>query len=207
MKKFMLICAPVTSRSGYGSHCRDLVWSFLEHDKYDIKIMDVRWGDCPQNALDENDEKDKQILDCILPQPIQVDRQPDIYVDIRIPNEFQQHGKFNIGITAGVETTAVSNVWLEGCNKMDLVIVPSEHSKAGFANSVWDKVQQMPDGSQQKIGDLRLEKPMEVLFEGADEDIYKPLSGDELTSEIIDDINNKVSEDFAFLFFDGRPMG
>ena len=28
MKKFMLICAPITSRSGYGSHARDLVWSF-----------------------------------------------------------------------------------------------------------------------------------------------------------------------------------
>ena len=95
MKKFMLICAPVTSRSGYGDHARDLVRSFIEHDKYDIKIWDVPWGDCPRNALREEDQK---IVDCILPSP-QVDRQIDIYVDIRIPNEFQQHGKFNIGIT------------------------------------------------------------------------------------------------------------
>ena len=51
MKKLMLICAPVTSRSGYGAHARDLVWSFMEHDKYDIKIIDVRWGNCPRNAL------------------------------------------------------------------------------------------------------------------------------------------------------------
>ena len=28
MKKVMLICAPVTSRSGYGDHARDLVLSF-----------------------------------------------------------------------------------------------------------------------------------------------------------------------------------
>ena len=34
----MLICAPVTSRSGYGAHARDLVLSFIEHDKYNIKI-------------------------------------------------------------------------------------------------------------------------------------------------------------------------
>ena len=39
MKKLMLICAPVTSRSGYGAHARDLVNSFFEHDKYDIKII------------------------------------------------------------------------------------------------------------------------------------------------------------------------
>ena len=108
MKKLMLICAPVTSRSGYGAHARDLVTSFIEHDKYDVKIMDVPWGDCPRNALDKNNPQDKKMLDCILAQP-NLERQPDIYVDIRIPNEFQTWGKFNIGITAGIETTAVSS--------------------------------------------------------------------------------------------------
>ena len=58
MKKLMLICAPVTSRSGYGAHARDLVKAFLQHEKYDIKIMDVRWGDCPQNALKEDVSSD-----------------------------------------------------------------------------------------------------------------------------------------------------
>ena len=54
MKKLMLICAPVSSRSGYGDHARDLVLSFMKYDKYDIKIMDVRWGECPRNALDKD---------------------------------------------------------------------------------------------------------------------------------------------------------
>ena len=57
----MLICAPVKSRTGYGEHARDLVQSFIEHDKYDIKIHDVPWGDCPRNALSENDSNDKKI--------------------------------------------------------------------------------------------------------------------------------------------------
>jgi glycosyltransferase involved in cell wall biosynthesis len=199
MKKLMLVCAPVTSRSGYGAHARDLVWSFLQHDKYDIKILDVRWGDCPRNALNKNNLNDKRILDCIMPQP-QLDRQPDIYVDIRIPNEFETHGKFNIGITAGVETDAVSANWLENCNKMDLVIVPSEHSKYGFVNSIYDKVQNMPDGSQQKVGEHTLEKPMEVLFEGADDELYKSLKVDEIDSDFFDMLNEKVPEKFAFLF-------
>tara|TARA_R100001594_G_scaffold128975_1_gene167463 strand:- start:1423 stop:2796 length:1374 start_codon:yes stop_codon:yes gene_type:complete len=199
MEKLMLICAPVTSRSGYGAHARDLVSSFINHNKYDVKIMDVPWGDCPRNALDKNNETDRKILNRILPQP-KVDRQPDIYVDIRIPNEFQQLGKFNIGITAGIETTAVSQAWLEGCNKMDLIIVPSEHSKTGFVTSVYEKLQQLPDGKQQKVGELRLQKPIEVLFEGADEDIYKPLSKDEIDSEFFDMLNEKVPEKFAFLF-------
>jgi glycosyltransferase involved in cell wall biosynthesis len=198
MKKLMLICAPVSSRSGYGAHARDLVSSFLNHNKYDIKILDVPWGDCPRNALKESNLDDKIILDCILPSP-QLDRKPDIYVDIRIPNEFQQVGNFNIGITAGIETSGVSQVWLEGCNKMDLVIVPSEHSKKGFVDTIYDKVQNTPDGQQQKIGELKLEKPMEVLFEGADEDIYKPLKIDEIDSDFLNDINNKIKEDFCFL--------
>jgi len=199
MKKLMLICAPVSSRSGYGDHARDLVRSFMEHDKYDIKIMDVRWGDCPKNALNPDNPEDKKLLDCFLYEP-KTDRQPDIYVDIRIPNEFQQYGKFNIGITAGVETNAVSGNWIESCNKMDLVIVPSEHSKDGFLNSTYEKVQNLPDGKQQKVGDLKLEKPIEVLFEGADEEVYKPLKKDEIDSDFFDMINEKVSERFAFLF-------
>ena len=199
MKKLMLVCAPVSSRSGYGDHARDLVWSFMKYDKYDIKILDVRWGECPRNALNKDNINDKRIIDCIMKQP-QLDRQPDIYVDIRIPNEFETHGKFNIGITAGIEATAVSQKWLEGCNKMDLVIVPSEHSKAGFVNTHYDKVQNTPDGKQQKVGDLKLEKPMKVLFEGVDEDIYKPLTKDEIDSEFFDMLNEKVSEQFAFLF-------
>ena len=121
MKKLMLICAPVTSRSGYGDHARDVVRSFLKLNKFDIKIWDVNWGETPRDALDK--KTDEQIIKRILKTP-NVDKQPDVYVDIRIPNEFQQFGKVNIGVTAGIETNAVSNNWIENCNKMDLIIVP-----------------------------------------------------------------------------------
>jgi len=190
MKKLMLICAPVTSRSGYGDHARDLVRSLINHDKYEIKIFDVNWGETPRDALDE--KLDKNIIDCILPEP-KIARQPDVYIDIRIPNEFQQWGKVNIGITAGIETTAVSDKWIDGCNKMDLIIVPSEHSKQGFASALYEKMQTLPDGKQQKIGELKLEKPIEVLFEGSDENIFKPIDNSSL--DLVDDIK----EDFCFL--------
>ena len=88
MKKFMLICAPVTSRSGYGDHARDLVTSFIEHDKYNIKILDVPWGETPRTALNIDDKYNNRIKSCILENGSKVQTQPDIYVDIRIPNEF-----------------------------------------------------------------------------------------------------------------------
>jgi len=190
MKKFMLICAPVTSRSGYGDHARDLVRSFLTHNKYDIEILDVPWGECPRDALDI--EKDMDMISRIN-KTNQVKRHPDVYVDIRIPNEFQTYGKINIGITAGIETTTVSQAWIDGCNKMDLIIVPSEHSKKGFVDTVYEKLQNTPDGKQQKVGEFRLEKPMEVLFEGANENLYKSI--DDVSLNLVDDIK----EDFCFL--------
>ena len=190
MKKFMLICAPVSSRSGYGDHARDLVRSFLTHDKYDIEIIDVPWGECPRDALDI--EKDIDMISRIN-KTNQVNRHPDVYVDIRIPNEFQTYGKINIGITAGIETTAVSQAWIDGCNKMDLIIVPSEHAKKGFIDTVYEKLQNTPDGKQQKVGEFRLEKPMEVLFEGANENLYKSI--DDVSLNLVDDIK----EDFCFL--------
>ena len=190
MKKLMLICAPVSSRGGYGDHARDLVRAFLKLDKFNVKIMDVPWGETPRDALDN--ELDKNIIDCLLSEP-KMDKQPDVYVDIRIPNEFQTYGKVNIGITAGIETTAVSNNWIESCNKMDLVIVPSEHSKTGFTSALYEKMQQLPNGQQQKVGELRLEKPIETLFEGVDENVFKPI--DDSSLDLVDDIK----EDFAFL--------
>ena len=192
MKKVMLICAPVSSRSGYGDHARDLVCSFINLNKFDVKIIDVPWGECPRNALNRNNANDNEILCRILKEP-KVDRQPDVYVDIRIPNEFQTWGKVNIGITAGIETTAVSNKWIESCNKMDLIIVPSEHSKEGFVKALYEKIQQLPNGQQQKIGEMKLEKPIEVLFEGVDENVYKQIDNSSLN--LVDDIK----EDFAFL--------
>jgi len=197
MKKFMLICAPMTSRSGYGAHARDLIKSFMEHDKYDIQVFDVPWGSTPRNALDKNNVDDKKMLDLITREN-NFQTQPDVYVDIRIPNEFQNPGKFNIGITAGIETNAVSQAWIEGCNRMDLVIVPSQHSKEGFVNALYEKIQQLPDGQQKKIGELKLEKPIEVLFEGSDK-IYRKLSTEEIDSKFFDWLNDEVPEKFAFL--------
>mgnify|MGYP003117181859 CR=1 FL=1 len=190
MKKLMLICAPVSSRSGYGDHARDLVRAFIKLNKFDVNIMDVPWGETPRNALDK--KLDKNIIDCILPEP-KMDRHPDVYVDIRIPNEFQTYGKVNIGITAGIETTAVSSNWIESCNKMDLIIVPSEHSKEGFVRALYEKMQQLPNGEQQKVGELKLEKPIEALFEGVDENVFKPLDNSSL------DLVDNIKEDFCFL--------
>ena len=106
-----------------------------------------------------------------------------------IPNEFQNPGKFNIGITAGVETDVVSAEFLMGCNKMNLIIVPSNFTAESFKRCHYDKNQEV-DGEQQKVGQVKLERPIEVLFEGVDTDVYKPLNSSEIKSDFTDELNN-----------------
>ena len=196
-KPIMLIAAPVATRGGYGNHSRDLIESLIEMDKWDIKIASLRWGDCSMDALDENNPVHQKIMKCFLGPNNQLNQQPDVNIDIRVPNEFQKIGKFNIGITAGMETTLVSPEWIEGCNRMDLVIVPSEHSKKTFLNSKWDKLQDLPDGQKQKVGEITIQTPIEVLFEGADELIYKKTK--DIPKTIKSTLDN-IKEDFCFLY-------
>ena len=191
-KPTMFIQAPVATRSGYGSHSRDIVRSLIEMDKFDIQIASLRWGNCPMNALNPDNPSDKAILDRILTQPLT--KQPDVHLEIRVPNEFQRIGKYNIGITAGMETTLVSREWIEGVNRTDLVIVPSEHSKQVFEATNYNKVNQQ---TQQVEGNLKVEKPIEVLFEGADTNIYKKTKT--IPSEL-DKTFSDIKEDFCFLF-------
>lgn len=200
MKKLILMCGPFSSRSGYGNHARDVYRCLWKLDKYEVKCLDVRWGDCPRNALESSNDFNDSLKSSFVkqgPKGIELDRQPDIYMDIRIPNEFQQIGKVNIGITAGVETNAVSAAWLDGCNKMDLVITVSEHSKNGFLGARYDKIQNTPQG-QQKIGELKLEKPIEVLFEGLEIDTFKSLKSSELKTPISKTLDS-IEENFCYL--------
>ena len=192
-KPVCLVTAPVATRSGYGAHSRDIVRALIKLDRYDIKIYSVRWGNCPMNALNEKDPNDKMIIDRLLQQP-QLPQQPELHFHIVIPNEFSNIAKYNIGITAGIETTVAPPYWLDGVNRMDLNIVPSKFVKNVFETIEFD-VQNKQTG--QPAGKLKLQKPMEVLFEGADTNIYKKTK--EFNIELNDQLKS-IEEPFNFLY-------
>ena len=99
-KPFVVVSCPIDTFSGYGSRSRDVVRALMKSEKYDVKILSQRWGNTPYGFLDENKPEEKQMLDAIIPTPLQ--RQPDVWIQISVPDEFQKIGKFNIGITAGM---------------------------------------------------------------------------------------------------------
>jgi glycosyltransferase involved in cell wall biosynthesis len=193
-KPLCVVRAPCATRSGYGDMSRDIIRHLIEYDKFDVKIVSVNWGETPMNALDGTNPKDKMILDRILTGPLT--RQPELFVTITIPSEFEPIGKYNIGITAGIETSIASAQWIESCNKMDAVFTISEHSKNVFLASQFGK--KGPRGED--LGIIKLEKPIEVLHNCIDQNIFKRL---EYEAEVLPSIKQtlkEIPEKFCYLF-------
>ena len=187
-KPTLVFQGPVATRSGYGDHARDLLYSLYKLDKFDIKVISTRWGMTPMDALNYNNPFHKWVIEHIVQG---LNERPDIFMQVTVPNEFQPIGHYNIGITAAIETTICSIDWIHGCNRMDLIITPSEHSKISLVGTSYNEANKQ---TGQIIAQHMINKPVEVLFEGFDEAIYG------LATDIKFNELDKIKEDFAFLF-------
>ncbi len=188
MKPTLVFQAPIATRSGYGDHARDLLHSLYKLDKFEIKVISTRWGQTPMDALNYDKPFHKWIVDNIIQKP---EQKPDIYIQVTVPNEFQPLGFYNIGITAAIETTHCALDWIHGCNRMDLIIAPSQHSKDSLVKTIYNEADKQ---TNQIIKQHQIQKPVEVLFEGFDELDF----GTDVVAHI-SELDN-VKEDFAFLF-------
>ena len=185
-KPLLVYQAPIFTRSGYGNHARDILKSIFEMDKYDVKLVPTRWGTTPQNQIDPASEFGQQVFPKVVTQ---VDRKPDVFIQMSVANEFEPKGHFNVGITAGVETTVIPKEFVDGSNKMDLIIVPSQFTKQLMETTVY---QEQNKETGQILNQFKITKPVEVVFEGVDVDVYG--KGGEI-SEL-----DKLETDFNFLF-------
>ena len=165
-KPIAVVSCPIDTYSGYGARARDFVKALIKTDRYDVKILSQRWGNTRFGYLEDHNEN--ELSSIIIPE---LKTQPELWVQITVPNEFQKVGKYNIGVTAGMETTLVHNTWLDGCNRMDLNLVSSQHAKKVFETT---KYNAQDKNTNQVTGVVELKVPMEVLFEGADLTKYFP---------------------------------
>jgi len=188
MKPLFIISCPIDTYSGYGARSRDIVKALIEGDTYDVKILPQKWGNTPWGFINNHPEWEF-LTPHLLPPGNQLPEKPKIWAQITVPNEFQPMGEYNIGFTAGIETTLCAPQWIEGLNRMDLNIVSSEHAKNVFEQSQFTK----QDQKGNNIESIQLQKPIEVLFEGADLTKYFP-------SKEKNSINlDYIKEKFAFL--------
>ena len=189
MKNTFVISCPIQTYSGYGARSRDVVKSIIESDKYDVKIMPQRWGNTSWGFIEDHEEW-HFLKPYLLPIGARLSEKPNIWAQITVPNEFTPIGDYNIGFTAGIETDTCAPQWIEGMNRMDLNIVSSNHSKSVFENTKFEVKDQ---NTKQTTGELKLQKPVEVLFEGVNLDTYFPDD-----SPCMVDFN--IKESFAYLF-------
>lgn len=187
-KTTIVVSCPIDTYSGYGARARDFVKA-LDKNKYDVKVLAQRWGNTRFGYLEDHQEFELQSL--IIPN---LTSQPDIWIQVTVPNEFQKVGKYSIGLTAGMETDICPPEWIQGCNNMDLVLTSSEHGKNSLVNSKFD-AQDKNTGTTQRI---EVTTPVEVLFEGVDLEKYF-----ETKSKANMEINlalDGIKESFCYLF-------
>lgn len=158
MKKKIFVRAPVLSATGYGEQSRFALRALRSReDLFDVYIQPIPWGKSGW-VWEESEERewlDARIAETqILLQ--QKKLQPDMSLQITIPNEFQKLCPINIGFTAGIETDRVAPLWLQKGNEMDKILVVSHHAKSTYERTSAT----LQDGSK-----YRLETPIEIVHE------------------------------------------
>ena len=194
MKPLCIIRGPIATRSGYGDMARDIARHVIAYGKYDVKIHSTPWGDTPTNALDPDEPMDKILLDRVLTESVA--RPPDLFISITVPSEFTPNGKYNIGITAGIETTLPSVQWIEGCNRMDTVWFISNFSKQTFANVTYNQT----DAGGNIVKAIKVEIPTDVLPNCVNTKIFKKLDHESELESSIRFMMNGIDNTFNFLF-------
>lgn len=172
----VVIAGPVQTQSGYGHHTREIVENIIEQkgSEWDVKLLSLPWGGTPMTFPLSDDLKSR-----IIPLPLR--EQPDVWVQVSVPNELQAIGKYNIGVTAGSEGDICPETWIDNLNAMQLVIVPSEFTKHVFESSAI---------KYQKT----INTPIYVIPEYFDENVYNNKTITASLPEL-----DSIPETFAFL--------
>ena len=163
MKKKIFVRGPVLSQSGYGEQSRFALRALRsKEDVFDIFIQPTAWG--KTGWVWENNDFRRWMDERITLTQVLIHKkqfQPDISLQITIPNEFEKIAPMNIGYTAGIETSHVAPVWLQKGNEMDKILVVSEHAKNTYKNTVVEATNK----NTGQVIPYRLSTPIEVVSE------------------------------------------
>jgi hypothetical protein len=197
MKQYCVISCPIDCYAGYGARARDLVKAIheLKAKDWQIEILSQRWGNTPWGYIKDH-PKEWGFLAPMINKSGKIQKQPDVWMQLTVPNEFQPIGKYNIGLTAGIETTICDPTWIEGVNRMNITLVSSNHAKQVFEQSTFQEKNQQG----QIVRQIKLEKPVEVLFEGVDLNKYFQIADDDLEDTDLVLELDEIEEDFCYLF-------
>jgi len=173
MKKSIFVKGPFLSQSGYGEQARFALRALRSReDIFDIFLLPINWG---KTGWIWNDDEFRQWMDeRILQTQIllqQKQLQPDMSLQITIPNEFEKMCPINIGYTAGIEATKCAPVWLQKGNDMDKILVVSNHAK----NTYKGTSAQAKNEQTGQVVPYSLMTPIDVVWENTERAEPEPI--------------------------------
>lgn len=133
--KTVVFSGPVLTQSGYGVHSRQVASWLLQRSDVDVKFVITPWGNTPF-IIDENAHHG--MIGEIMRRSIKPEmaRGSDVSIQLKLPNEWDPNlSRVNVGITAAVETDKCNPQWVDACNKMSMVIVPSNHAALNLTST------------------------------------------------------------------------
>ena len=150
MKK-VLLRAPLLTNSGYGVHSRQIFeWLDAKND-IDLTVECLNWG---KTSWFLKGEREDGLIQRIMSRSKKNKGIYDVTFQLQLPDEWDPNlGKFNIGMSAFVETDRCNPAWIDRCNQMDLIVVPSSFTKSIVEKSgiVLKEIKVIPEYFNQKI--------------------------------------------------------
>ena len=123
-----VIRAPLLSVSGYGHHSRQVFEAAKRIPGIELFTQIVQWGNTSWNI---NPDDENGLVGEIMKRSTDKQSGFDISLQVQLPDEWSTDlARINIGITAAVETDICNSSWIEKCNKMSAIIVPSRFTKS-----------------------------------------------------------------------------
>lgn len=154
-KKTVILRAPLLSISGYGVHSRQ-IFKWLLNQDVDLVAQIVPWG---STSWLINPESEDGLVGEIMKRSREVHGQADVSVQVQLPNEWNPElAKYNVGVSAFVETDVCNPQWLSACNKMDHIVVPSNHAKSTIERTggIQKPVSVIPESFFEQISEKEL---------------------------------------------------
>ena len=169
MKKVSLV-APVLTHSGYGVHSRQIVRWLLKKN-VDLKILTVPWGETPW-ILDK--ESDGGLIGDIISKTTNPEGAAgcEVSIQVQLPNEWNPtFAKSVVGVTAGIEVDKCNPTWVDACNRVTRVIVPSKHAASSIENTgaLRERIRVVPESypdvvADSEVGSVDIDLPAEHNF-------------------------------------------
>ena len=123
----VLLRAPVLTLSGYGVHSRQIFEWLSEKKDIELDVECLNWGMTPWLI---NPDYEKGLISKIMSRSKKLTPPYDVTFQVQLPDEWDPNlGKYNVGISAVVETDICNPEWVNRCNLMDEIIVPSTFTK------------------------------------------------------------------------------